>query len=102
MLDHVTAGNLDLAGQPQPIIELQDEEDDAGHSGRPGSDHQQSDQLGPDLLNSNGLNSITWYLVFLLRHELNIYCQAQAQVRLSLRLTQAHSGSLWLSLALTL
>ena len=73
MLDHVTAGNLDLAGQPQPIIELQDEEDDAGHSGRPGSDHQQSDQLGPDLLNSNGLNSITWYLVFLLRHELNIY-----------------------------
>ena len=27
-----------------------------------------------------------------------LYCQAQAQVRLSLRLTQALSGSLWLLL----
>ena len=29
----------------------------------------------------------------------SLYCQAQAQVRLSLRLTQAHSGSLRLTQA---
>ena len=45
MLDDVAAGNLHLAGQPQLVVDLQDEEDDAGDPGRPGSDNQEPDQL---------------------------------------------------------
>ena len=39
--------------------------------------------------------------LLVITHTSKKYCQAQAQVRLSLRLTEAHSGSLWLSQALS-
>ena len=50
VLDDVAAGQLDLARQPQLVVEVEGEEDEAGDGGGPGGDDQQPHQLGPDLM----------------------------------------------------
>ena len=51
VLDDVAAGNLHLPGQPQAVVQVQEEEDEAGDPGGPGRD--QSPNSSPQKSNPN-------------------------------------------------